>query len=221
FRGVPGAPLRGTTTVPGDKSISHRGVLLGMLAQGETHIRGWLPAGDTESSLRTVQALGVPVERHSATELTLRGGELTPPSGPLNLGNAGTGIRLMAGIMAGQPFPSVLDGSEQLRRRPMNRIIAPPTQMGAKISGTNGRAPLTIEPAALHGIRYEMPVASAQVKSAILLAGLFAQGETVVVQPGPARDHTERMLRAMGAPLEVDGNTVTIGPTDGLKPVDF
>lgn len=217
----PGQPLSGTTTVPGDKSLSHRGVLFGALARGVTHIRGWLPAGDTEASLRAVQALGVQVERHSMTELTLHGGELKPPSGVLNLVNAGTGIRLMAGIMVGQPFESVLDGSEQLRRRPMNRVITPLELMGAKISGTNGRAPLHIQPSPLHGIRYEMPVASAQVKSAILLAGLFAEGETVVVQPGPARDHTERMLAAMGADIHTDGNTVRVRGNAALTPMDF
>jgi 3-phosphoshikimate 1-carboxyvinyltransferase len=218
----PGSPLRGTTSVPGDKSISHRSVLFGALAQGDTHVRGWLSAGDTEASLGAVRALGVPVERISRSELIVHGGTLTPPQEKLNLVNAGTGIRLMAGIMAGQPFASVLDGSEQLRRRPMNRIIQPLEQMGAKISGTNGgRAPLSIEPAELHGIRYEMPVASAQVKSAVLLAGLFAKGETVVVQPGPARDHTERMLSAMGVDLVTDGDNVIIRPNGGLRAMDF
>lgn len=213
--------LRGTTIVPGDKSISHRAVLFGALAKGTTHVRGWLPAGDTEASLRAVQALGVRVDRHSATELSIHGGELREPEGVLNLVNAGTGIRLLTGIMVGQPFPSVLDGSEQLRRRPMNRIIQPLRQMGADIEGTNGCAPLKVRPAALHGIHYDMPVASAQVKSAVLLAGLFAEGETVVTQPGPARDHTELMLKAMGADLSVEGNSVRLRPNGSLQPMDF
>ncbi len=217
----PGQPLRGTTTVPGDKSISHRGVLFGALADGETHIRDWLPAGDTEASLRAVQTLGVPVERHSKTELTIGGGGLKPPRGVLDLVNAGTGIRLLAGIMVGQPFESVLDGSEQLRRRPMNRIINPLQQMGAKIEGSNGRAPLHIQPAQLRGIRYAMPVASAQVKSAVLLAGLFAEGVTTVVQPGPARDHTERMLAAMGVDIVTEGDEIILMPNGGLKAMDF
>ena len=221
FRVNPGPPLRGTTTVPGDKSISHRAVLFGALAQGTTHIRGWLPAGDTEASLGAVRALGVPVERHSPNDLTLQGGTLQPPQGNLNLVNAGTGIRLLTGIMVGQPFPSVLDGSEQLRRRPMNRVIDPLAQMGANIRGTDGRAPLYVEPAALHGIHYAMPVASAQVKSAILLAALFADSATTVTQPGPARDHTERMLAAMGANLVTDDNAVTITPGATLTAMDF
>ncbi|MCC6612007.1 MAG: 3-phosphoshikimate 1-carboxyvinyltransferase [Anaerolineae bacterium] len=217
----PGMALHGETRVPGDKSISHRSVMFGALADGVTHIRDWLPAGDTEASLATIRALGVEVERHGPTELTVHGGALKQPSGPLDLVNAGTGIRLLAGIMVGQPFPSVLDGSEQLRRRPMKRIIEPLTQMGANIHGENDRAPLTIESAHLHGIRYELPVASAQVKSAVLLAGLFAEGETVVVEPGPGRDHTELMLKAMGVDLAVDGSTVTLRPGQPLRPMDF
>ncbi len=221
----PGAALNGVTTVPGDKSISHRAVLFGALARGTTHVRGWLAAGDTEASLRAVRALGVPVERHDTHTLTLHGGALVQPVAPLDLVNAGTGIRLLTGIMVGQPFPSTLDGSEQLRRRPMNRIIQPLRAMGADIEGTNGYAPLYVRPAQIKGVRYDMPVASAQVKSALLLAGLFADGETVITQPGPARDHTERMLMAMGADLVTsdDGNTVRIAPigVDGLRPLDF
>jgi 3-phosphoshikimate 1-carboxyvinyltransferase len=217
----PGNALRGTTIVPGDKSISHRAVFFGALANGTTSVRGWLPAGDTEASLRAARALGVSIERHSDTELTIHGGELQKPDSALDLVNAGTGIRLLTGIMAGQPFESVLDGSEQLRRRPMNRIIAPLRTMGADIEGNNGYAPLRVRPAHLCGIRYDMPVASAQVKSAVLLAGLFADGETVVIQPGPARDHTERMLTAMGVNLVTEGNTVTLKPNGMLQPMNF
>lgn len=214
--------LRGTATVPGDKSLSHRAVMFGALAQGTSQVKGWLAAGDTEASLRCIQALGVQVERHSQSELTIHGtGALRPPAGPLDFVNAGTGIRLMAGIMAGQSFESVLDGSEQLRRRPMKRIIAPLRLMGADIQGQEDRAPLTITPAHLKGIRYELPMASAQVKSAVLLAGLFAQGETVVVEPGPSRDHTERMLNAAGVDLFRDGNTVMLRPGGALRAMDF
>ena len=213
--------LRGTVSVPGDKSISHRAVLFGALAQGTTQVRGWLAAGDTEASLRCVQALGVPVERHSLHDLTIHGGQLQPPESALDFVNAGTGIRLAAGIMAGQPFPSILDGSYQLRRRPMRRIIAPLRLMGAQISGTDDRAPLAVEPAQLKSIRYEMPMASAQVKSAVLLAALFAEGETTVVEPGPARDHTERMLRAMGAEIVAECGTVTLVPGKPLFAQDF
>jgi 3-phosphoshikimate 1-carboxyvinyltransferase len=217
----PGNALRGTTIVPGDKSISHRAVFFGAMADGTTHVRGWLPAGDTEASLRAALALGVEIERHSDTELTIHGGTFKQPDEALDLVNAGTGIRLLTGIMAGQPFESVLDGSEQLRRRPMNRIIAPLRTMGADIEGNNGYAPLHVKPAHLRGVHYDMPMASAQVKSAVLLAGLFADGETVVTQPGPARDHTERMLTAMGANLVTEGNRVTLKPNGKLKSVDF
>lgn len=217
----PGVPLIGTTTVPGDKSISHRAVMFGALADGVTEVRGWLAAGDTEASLRSVQKLGVEVERHDLHTLTIHGGVFRQPDGALDLVNAGTGIRLLAGIMAGQPFSSVLDGSEQLRRRPMKRIIEPLSKMGALIDANEGKAPLKITPTQLQGIRYEMPMASAQVKSAVLLAGLFAQGETVVVQPGPARDHTERMLASMGVDLAIDADTVTLMPGESLHSMDL
>lgn len=213
--------LRATIDVPGDKSISHRAVMFGALADGVTQVRGWLAAGDTEATLRTIQRLGVRVERHDLNTLTVYGGRLQEPSAPLDLVNAGTGIRLMAGIMAGQTFPSVLDGSEQLRRRPMKRVIEPLAQMGARIESRAGCAPLTITPAALHGIRYELPVASAQVKSAILLAALFATGATTVIEPGAARDHTERMLASMGVDLAVDGSAVTLTPGGALRPLDL
>lgn len=217
----PGQALRGVTTVPGDKSISHRAVLMGALASGQTEVRGWLAAGDTEASLRAVQSLGIQVDRHDKNTLTVHGGVLSAADGPLNLVNAGTGIRLLAGIMTGQPFESVLDGSEQLRRRPMKRIITPLEMMGASIHSVDGRAPLTIKPARLSGIKYELPVASAQVKSSVLLAGLFAQGPTVVVEPGPSRDHTERMLHAMGADIAVSGSTVVLTPNGSLKPMNL
>ncbi len=216
-----GSRLQGTTRVPGDKSISHRAVLFGALAGGASQVRGWLAAGDTEASLRSIQALGVQVERRGQNALTIHGGELHPADEPLNLANAGTGIRLLSGIMVGQPFESVLDGSEQLRRRPMKRIITPLQMMGANINGVGGYAPLYIKPSALHGIKYDMPVASAQVKSAVLLAGLFARGATAVTQPGPARDHTERMLSAMGTDIAVEGNTIVLTPNGSLRPMDL
>lgn len=221
FQVQPGGSLRGESRVPGDKSISHRAVFFGALAHGRTTVRGWLPAGDTLASLGAARALGVPIERVSETELIIDGGTLHPPTEPLNLVNAGTGIRLLAGILCGQPFASVLDGSEQLRRRPMKRIIEPLRRMGADIAGTNDRAPLTITPARLTGIHYALPVASAQVKSAILLAGLFADGVTTVTQPGPARDHTELMLQAMGVDLVADAITATLTPGRPLRPMDF
>ncbi|MBN8635829.1 MAG: 3-phosphoshikimate 1-carboxyvinyltransferase [Anaerolineae bacterium] len=217
----PGSALKGVTTVPGDKSMSHRAVMFGALAQGETHVKAWLPAGDTEASLGAMRTLGVEVERHSDTELTVHGGQLQKPDRPLDLVNAGTGIRLLTGIMVGQPFPSVLDGSEQLRRRPMKRIIDPLRVMGADLEGTNGYCPLYVRPAQLKGVEHKMTVASAQVKSALLLAALFADAETRVIEIGPSRDHTERMLSAMGVKIVTEGNVVTIQPTPVLKPINF
>lgn len=213
--------MRGTIRVPGDKSISHRSVLFGAIAQGTTQVRGWLAAGDTEATLGAVQSLGVQVVRHDANTLTIHGGQLKPSEKPLDFVNAGTGIRLAAGIMAGQPFASVLDGSAQLRRRPMKRITDPLGAMGANIRSTDGKAPVYVEPASLKGFRYEMPVASAQVKSSVLLAGLFAEGATTVVQPGPARDHTERMLIAMGADIQIADGEVTLTPGHTLQPLDL
>lgn len=208
--------------VAGDKSLSHRAVLLGAIADGVSHVRGFLPAGDTEATLACVQALGVRVERHDEQTLTIYGGSLHAPKQPLNFVNAGTGIRLAAGLLAGQPFASVLDGSEQLRRRPMKRIIEPLRMMGANISGTDDKAPLTVQPARLKGITYEMTVASAQVKSALLLAGLYAEGATTVIEPADARDHTERMLRAMGAHVTSEGGRITLTPTGKpLQPLDM
>lgn len=210
-------PLRGIITVPGDKSISHRAVMLAAITEGVSVIRRWLPAGDTLATLGAVRALGVEIEidkkSPTAWDLQIEGRGLhglQPPDRPLDLRNAGTGIRLLAGLMAGQRFPVTLDGSEQLRKRPMRRIAEPLRLMGAQIETTDGRAPLHLTPAPLHAIQYEMPVASAQVKSAVLLAGLYAAGETTVYQPGPARDHTERMLAAMGANVETNGNWITM-----------
>lgn len=221
FRVTPGGALHGETRVPGDKSISHRSIFFGALAQGTTTVRGWLPAGDTLASLGAAQALGVQIDRIGETGLVIHGGQLRAPAAPLDLVNAGTGIRLLAGIMCGQSFPSILDGSEQLRRRPMKRIIEPLRLMGAQIDGTNDRAPLHVTPAPLKGITYHLPVASAQVKSAILLAGLFADGVTTVTQPGPARNHTELMLQAMGADLTADATTAVLTPGHPLRPMDF
>lgn len=216
-----GGALRGEARVPGDKSISHRAVMLAALARGRSQIRGWLAAGDTEASLGAMQDLGARIERLDANTLLIDGGALQEPPRPLNLKNAGTGIRLLAGLLAGQPFASVLDGSAQLRRRPMKRITAPLQLMGAAIEAADGCCPLTITTAQLQGITYDMPIASAQVKSAILLAGLHADSPTTVTQPGPARDHTERMLRAMGARLDETGDKLTIYPCAELSPLDI
>ena len=220
----PGGTLRGRLAVPGDKSISHRAVMLASIADGTSKIRNWLGAGDTEATLGAMLDLGAEIERHDQTTLTIHGGQLREAAQPLNLKNAGTGIRLLAGIMAGQPFPSVLDGSAQLRRRPMKRITEPLMQMGADIAASDGACPLRIQPAAIRGIRYDMPIASGQVKSAVLLAGLFADSPTTIVQPGPARDHTERMLRSMGVKITDEderGNCITLHPNGRLNPLDM
>lgn len=218
--------------VPGDKSISHRAIMLASLAEGTSNIRYWLAAGDTIATLESFNVLGVrtTVAKRSefAWDLKIYGRGLhglSPPSQSLDCRNAGTSMRLSAGILSGQHFPSVLDGSEQLRQRPMNRIIEPLRQMGARIQGLDGKAPLSIQPSSLNGIEYELPVASAQVKSAVLLAGLYAKGDTTISQPGPARDHTERMLQAMGLSLIERGNLITIpeaiSEQHQLRPLDM
>lgn len=217
----PGGPLQGTATVPGDKSISHRTVMLGALAEGTSQVRGWLAAGDTQATLNAVRALGVLVEQPTTDTLVIHGGKLHAPTQPLNLVNAGTGLRLLAGILAGQPFDTILTGSSQLCRRPMRRVTAPLREMGANITDNDGYPPLYIHPARLHGIRYPLPMPSAQVKSALLLAGLFAQGPTTIIQPGPARDHTERLLSAMGAHIQLEDNTITLHPGNALRPIDL
>jgi 3-phosphoshikimate 1-carboxyvinyltransferase len=217
----PAGPLRGEVAVPGDKSISHRALLLGALAEGRCEVRGFLPAQDCLATLGCLRALGVEVEGHSPTHLTVHGRGLRglrAPEAPLNCFRSGTTMRLLAGIMAGQAFESVLTGAPQLLRRPMRRISAPLARIGADVTDVDGHAPLTIRPASLRGCDHALAVASAQVKSALLLAGLYAEGTTVVRQPGPARDHTERMLNAMGADIEVRGLDVTLRPAGALAP---
>jgi 3-phosphoshikimate 1-carboxyvinyltransferase len=224
IRVCPGGNLKGSVGVPGDKSLSHRALILGGLADGTSHVRHFLPAGDTRATLGCMRELGVTVNQHDAATLTVHGRGLRglqAPATALNCVNAGTGMRLLAGVMAGQPFASVLDGSEQLRRRPMRRITDPLRQMGALIEDSDGRAPLRFSAAALHGITYDLPVASAQVKSCVLLGGLFADSPTTIIEPGPARDHTERMLRAMGASVQIDGARITIYPGESLQPLDL
>ncbi len=220
-------PLRGSARVPGDKSISHRVLLFGALAEGETRATGWLPAEDCLATVRVLRALGVEVAHDEPTSVRVQGvglRGLREPEEVLDCGGSGTTMRLLAGILAGQPFTSVLTGNAALRRRPMGRIAAPLRLMGATLLSRDhdGREkpPLAIRGGGLQGIEYPMPMASAQVKSALLLAGLFASGETVVREPGPARDHTERLLRAMGVPLRVEGNRIAIAsPREPLRPL--
>jgi 3-phosphoshikimate 1-carboxyvinyltransferase len=217
----------GSTSVPGDKSISHRAAMFAALAEGRSHVRNFLPGGDCHATIGVLRSLGVAIEEVSPSELLIDGvglHGLHEPAAPLDCVNSGTTMRLMAGLLAGQRFFSVLSGSPQLVRRPMGRVVEPLRQMGALIHGRQGGklAPLAIAGARLHFIDYALPVASAQVKSALLLAGLYNEGLVVVRQPGPARDHTERMLAAMGAPVRVLGSVVTSErPKGPLAPLDI
>jgi len=218
-------PLRGCVRVPGDKSISHRALLLGSLAGGASRISGFLPSGDCLATLACLRELGIEVETHDDTTLTIHGRGLRglhAPAAPLNCVRSGTTMRLLAGILAGQSFESILTGDEQLCRRPMRRIVEPLRRIGAEIEATSGHAPLTIRGRPLRGCDHTLAVASAQVKSALLLAGLYASGPTTIRQPGPARDHTERLLAAMGADIETVGLTVTLSPLSfPLSPLSF
>ncbi len=192
--------------MPGDKSISHRAALLGGIASGITLVEGFLRADDCLSTLRCLRALGVRID-DDANRLVIHGAGLRESTAVLDVGNSGTTIRLLAGILAGQPFHSVLTGDASIRRRPMDRVVEPLRRMGARISGEDGGrlAPLSIDGGGLRGISYVAPVASAQVKSAILLAGLFGEGETVVQEPSLSRDHTERMLGGFGVTVAREG----------------
>lgn len=197
--------LKGTVSVPGDKSISHRCVMFGSIADGTTEIHNFLPGADCLATIQCFRTLGIEIEQNGST-VTVHGKGLHGLSAPthiLDVGNSGTTTRLLSGILAGQPFESKLSGDESLNSRPMKRIIDPLTQMGANISSIlrNGCAPLYIAPSQLHGIHYDSPVASAQVKSCILLAGLYADGETSVTEPGLSRNHTELMLKEFGADI--------------------
>ncbi|HRW05899.1 MAG TPA: 3-phosphoshikimate 1-carboxyvinyltransferase [Caldilineaceae bacterium] len=222
-----GSPLTGQCSVPGDKSISHRAVIFGSIAEGKTTVRNFLDGHDCRATVGVMRALGVEIEVLNPTELIVQGrgiDGLQEPADVLNCANSGTTMRLLTGLLAGQQFASFLTGTAQLRRRPMARIVNPLKGMGADIMGRqNGNyAPLGIRPARLRSVEYEMPMASAQVKSSVLLAGLYAKGLTIVREPGPTRDHTERLLRAMAAPVDVIGNTVLIErPTSPLQGIDL
>lgn len=207
-------PLRGSIHVPGDKSISHRAMLLGSIATGITHVTGFLSGEDNRATLQIMRAMGVQIDEGSATELVVHGVGLKGlKKSPLELdcGNAGTAMRLLAGLLAGQSFDSVLTGDQYLLKRPMRRVTDPLTQMGAHIHATDrGTAPLHIQGSShLHGIVFDMPVASAQVKSCLLLAGLYASGETKIIEHAITRDHTERMLIAMGYSLAIEKQSAT------------
>jgi 3-phosphoshikimate 1-carboxyvinyltransferase len=216
-------PLQGSSGVPGDKSISHRALLLGALASGTSQVSGLLASGDTLATLACVRALGIEVEEPpGSAALVIHGRGLQgwqAPAAILDCARSGTTMRLLAGILAGQPFDSTLSGEEQLRCRPMSRVVEPLRRMGADIVDCAGYAPLLIHGKQLHGREHTLQVASAQVKSALLLAGLYAVGPTTVAMPGPARDHTERMLAAMGVAVEVSGFCVGLRPAAALAPL--
>lgn len=226
--------LYGEVAIPGDKSITHRALLFGALGKGPARVKGFLDSEDCRATMSCLQALGVQIERVGADELVVHGAGLRgwqEPEDVLHCVRSGTTMRLLAGLLAGQDFFSVLTGDPQLRRRPMDRVVQPLRQMGACITGRReGRLPpLSIVGTRLSGIEYVLPVASAQVKSCILLAGLYAEGVTTVVEPAPSRDHTERMLRARGVPLESQGRRHLLrGPVladlaqlDTVVPGDF
>lgn len=232
FRVQAGGPLRGDAHVPGDKSISHRAVMFGALADGVTVVEGFLQGEDCLATRRAFEAMGVVCEDVSRTGMRIHGvglDGLSAPAGPLDLGNSGTSMRLMSGLLAGQTFTTTLTGDASLSRRPMRRVSEPLARMGARIDATGaGTAPLTIHGGqSLQGRHFDLPVASAQVKSALLLAGLYADGLTSVLEPGVSRDHTERMLSSFGVEVPVDGRQCEVRggqrltATDILVPADL
>mgnify|MGYP003973049147 FL=1 len=224
FIASPANSLSGNLKVPGDKSISHRSIMLGSLSHGITKVSGFLEGEDALSTLKAFQAMGVKIER-DGDNVTIHGvgiNGLKKPQGPLDLGNSGTSIRLMSGILAAQAFDCELVGDESLSKRPMNRVINPLRDMGAIIDSNDGKPPLKITGGqTLKGIDYDLPVASAQVKSCILLAGLYADGDTCVTEPAPTRDHTERMLKGLGYKVRVNDNQMCLTGGGDLKATEI
>ncbi len=227
-----GQPLQGSLTIPGDKSVSHRSVMFAALADGTSYIEGFLEGEDTRATARIFSQLGVRIETPSPSQRIVHGvgvDGLKAPQAPLDCGNAGTGMRLLAGLLAGQAFDCTLIGDESLSGRPMRRVTGPLSQMGARIdTQDDGTPPLHVHGGqALHGIDFASPVASAQVKSAVLLAGLYAQGETSVTEPHPTRDYTERMLSAFGVDIAFSPGKARLRggqrlrATDIVVPADF
>lgn len=227
-----GQPLQGSLTIPGDKSVSHRSVMFAALADGTSHIEGFLEGEDTRATARIFSQLGVRIETPSPSQRIVHGvgiDGLKAPQAPLDCGNAGTGMRLLAGLLAGQSFDCTLIGDESLSGRPMRRVTGPLSQMGARIdTQDDGTPPLHVHGGqTLHGIDFASPVASAQVKSAVLLAGLYAQGETSVTEPHPTRDYTERMLSAFGVDIAFSPGKARLRggqrlrATDIVVPADF
>ncbi|MCI8634820.1 MAG: 3-phosphoshikimate 1-carboxyvinyltransferase [Eubacterium sp.] len=210
------AHLKGTISIPGDKSVSHRAIMFGAISEGITEITNFLQGADCLSTIACFRKMGVPIENETG-RVTVHGKGLhglIEPDGILDVGNSGTTARLISGILAGQPFSCQLNGDDSIQKRPMKRILTPLSAMGAKIRSIegNGCAPLAFSPASLHGISYQSPVASAQVKSCVLLAGLYADGTTSVTEPVLSRNHTELMLSAFGAEISSNGTTVSVLP---------
>lgn len=213
--------LKGTVVIPGDKSISHRGIMLGALANGKTEINHFLQGADCLSTINCFQKLGISIENNGSTVLIKGKGlhGLSPSREILDVGNSGTTTRILSGILSGQTFETTLNGDESIQKRPMNRIISPLRQMGAQIESLmdNGCAPLKITGTQLKGIHYNSPVASAQVKSCLLLAGFYADSPTSVTEPFVSRNHTELMLSSFGASLSTHDTTVTVNPNPFLE----
>ena len=226
FLASPGGSLRAALRVPGDKSISHRSIMLGSLAEGVTRVSGFLEGEDSLATLRAFRAMGVRIEGPEEGRVIVHGvgmHGLQAPAEPLDLGNSGTSMRLMSGLLAGQGMAVTLTGDASLSRRPMRRVTDPLAAMGARIeTAAGGTAPLRIRPTErLYGIDYALPVASAQVKSCLLLAGLYAEGETCIDEPAPTRDHTERMLQGFGYPLRRVGGRVCLTGGGRLRACDI
>lgn len=223
----PGGSLHGKVRVPGDKSISHRSIMLGSLAEGTTHVSGFLQGEDCLCTLNAFRSMGVQIEGPTDDgKVTIHGvglHGLKAPAGALDMGNSGTSMRLMSGLMSGQAFDVRMTGDASLSKRPMKRVTVPLASMGAEIDATEkGTPPLQVHGGRkLHGIHYDMPVASAQVKSSLLLAGLYAQGETSVTEPAPTRDHTERMLRGFGYTVKTAGNRISLQGGGKLTATDI
>jgi len=224
FLASPCNSLSGVITIPGDKSISHRAIMMGSIANGVTKVSGFLEGNDSLATLKSFQKMGVDIDQ-SGSKLTIKGlgmHGLKAPTKPLDLGNSGTSIRLMSGLLSAQSFDSELCGDESLSKRPMDRIIDPLRQMGAKIYGVNSKPPLSIsgnQP--LKAITYELPIASAQIKSCLLLASLYAEGKTCIVENVTTRDHTERMLRGFGYQVTCSDNCITLDGGGELEACDI
>ncbi len=227
YRVTAGGIMRGSVRVPGDKSISHRSIMLGALAEGTTQVTGFLEGEDSLNTLKAFRAMGVSISEPDQGSVTIHGVGLRglhAPQAPLDMGNSGTAMRLLSGILAGQAFDATLIGDASLSKRPMKRVTQPLALMGAKVDsqGEKGFPPLVIHGgAALTGIDYVLPMASAQVKSCVLLAGLYAKGETIVTEPAPTRDHTERMLRGFGYEVITEGNRIRLSGGGKLTATDI